>query len=147
VVVFDEPIPGIIPAQLPTVGLLDEMKAAKTLDQSSLFTSVGYGDTQFTNGPGGHQTTHPQARWHSVGTYNSISPTYLFMSQHLKKGEGGTCNGDSGGPNFIGGGSGETPIIAAITVRGDIYCKATNAALRIDTPTALGFLGDYVTLP
>ena len=147
VVVFDDPIPGIVPAQLPTVDLLGEMKAARTLGQSSLFTAVGYGDTQFVGGPGGQTTTHPQARWYAVGTYNALSSTYLFISQHLKKGEGGTCNGDSGGPNFIGGGPGETPIIAAITVRGDIYCRATNAAFRIDHPTVLSFLADYVTLP
>ena len=145
-VVFAEPIPGITPAQLPTAGLLDEMKASKTLSSTS-FTAVGYGDTQFTNGPGGHTTTHPQARFSSVSSFNSLSAGFLHLSQHLKKGDGGTCNGDSGGPNFIGAGDDETSIIAGITTTGDIYCKSTNVDTRLDTPTARDFLDDYVTLP
>ena len=146
VVVFDQPIVGITPAQLPTAGLLDEMRAEKTLS-STLFTAVGYGDTQFINGPGGHTTTHPQARNYSVSTFNSLSVAHLHLSQHLKKGEGGTCNGDSGGPNFIGAGADETSIIAGITVTGDIYCKSTNVDFRLDTQVARDFLDDYLTLP
>jgi hypothetical protein len=146
VVVFDEPIVGITPAQLPSAGLLDQMKADQSLP-STPFTSVGYGDTQFTNGPGGHTTTHPQSRNFAVGSFNSLATGYLHLSQHLKKGEGGTCNGDSGGPNFIGAGSGETPVIAGITITGDIYCKATNVDFRLDTPAARDFLDDFVALP
>jgi secreted trypsin-like serine protease len=146
VVVFDEPIPGITPAGLPTAGQLDQMQAAKILT-STLFTAVGYGDTQFTSGPGGHTTTHLQARNYSVSTFNSLSAAHLHLSQHQKKDEGGTCNGDSGGPNFIGAGEDETSVIAGITVTGDIYCKATNVDYRLDIPTARDFLDDYVVLP
>lgn len=146
VVVFDLPIVGITPAQLPTAGLLDEMQAAKTL-ASTPFTAVGYGDTQFTNGPGGHTTTHPQARNVAVSTFSSLSSAFLHLGQSLKKGDGGTCNGDSGGPNFIGADAGETSVIAGITITGDTYCKATNVDLRLDTPTARDFLDEFVTLP
>ena len=146
VVVFDEPIPGIVPAELPTAGLLDEMQAAHTL-RSTLFTAVGYGDTQYINGPAGHTTSHPQARHHSVSSFNSLGAAHLHLSQHLKKGDGGTCDGDSGGPNFIGAGAGETSIIAGITVTGDIYCKATNVDFRLDTQIAREFLDDHVELP
>ncbi len=143
VIVLDKPVRGIAPAQLPTAGLLDQMR----LTQSSRFTAVGYGDTQFVNGPGGHTTTHPQSRSYSVSTFNSLSVAHLHLSQHLKKGEGGTCNGDSGGPNFIGAGADETSIIAGITVTGDIYCKATNVDFRLDTQVARDFLDDFVALP
>ncbi len=146
VVVLPSPIPNITPAQLPTARLLDAMQADKTL-RDTLFTAVGYGDTQFVNGPGGHTTTHPQARNYSVSTFNSLSAAHLHLSQHLKKDEGGTCNGDSGGPNYIGAGADETSVIAGITVTGDIYCKSTNVDYRLDTPTARDFLDDYVTLP
>ena len=146
VVVFDEPIPGIVPAQLPTAGLLDQMKAARTL-ASTRFTAVGYGDTEYVNGPGGHDNDHPQARHYAVSTFSSLSSARLHLSQHLKKGEGGTCAGDSGGPNFIGAGADETSIVAGITVTGDTYCKATNVILRLDTQPVRDFLDDYVTLP
>lgn len=147
VVVFREPIPGIPPARLPTANLLDQMSAAGTLNQSTLFTSVGYGDTEFVNGPGGQTTTHPQARNYAVGSFNSLTSSYLHLSQHTKKGEGGTCSGDSGGPNFLGAGADETDIIASITTTGDTYCSSTNVGYRLDTQAARDFLDDYVTLP
>jgi secreted trypsin-like serine protease len=147
VVVFPEPIPGITPARLPTASLLDQMRAAGTLDQSSLFTSVGYGSTEFVNKPGGQTTTYPHTRNYAIGPFNSLTSSFLHLSQHTKKGEGGTCYGDSGGPIFLGAGANETDIIAGIITTGDTYCRSTNVGYRIDTEAARDFLDDYVTLP
>ncbi len=145
VVVFDPPITGIAPARLPTAGMLDQMKAAGTLNQGTKFTAVGYGDSEFINGPGGHTTTHLQARNFAVGSFNSLTSAYLHLTQN--SGNGGTCNGDSGGPNFLGAGVNETSIIAGTTITGDTYCKSTNVDLRLDTTLARDFLAPYVTLP
>lgn len=145
VVVFPTAIPGIVPASLPTAGLLDQLWASGALDQSSQFTSVGYGDSAFINGPGGKTTTHLQARNTAVGSFNSLTAAYLHLSEN--SGNGGTCNGDSGGPNFLGAGSGETSVIAGTTITGDTYCGSTNVDFRLDTPTARAFLQNYVTLP
>jgi hypothetical protein len=41
-------------------------------------------------------------------------------------GDGGTCYGDSGGPNFLCTGPTETEIIAGITITGGSLCKSTN---------------------
>jgi len=60
---------------------------------------------------------------------------------------GGTCNGDSGGPNFLGAGADETRIIAGLTSSGDTYCKATSVTYRLDTPAVRQFLAQYVPLP
>ncbi len=144
-VVLDTAVPGITPARLPTAGLLDDMKTAGTLNQDSQFTSVGYGDAEFVTGPGGQTTTHLQARYFSVGSFNALTSGYLHLTQNGDN--GGTCNGDSGGPNFLGGGANETPIIAGLTTTGDTYCHATNVSYRVDTPTARAFLDDYVTVP
>jgi secreted trypsin-like serine protease len=57
------------------------------------------------------------------------------------------CYGDSGGPNFLGSGSGETNIIAGTTITGDTPCHSTNVDYRLDTPSARSFLRNYVTLP
>ena len=145
VVVLDAPVAGITPAQLPSAGLLDQMKAAGTLNQASQFTAVGYGDSEFVNGPGGQTTTHLQARHDAVSAFNSLSPAFVHLTQNA--GNGGTCNGDSGGPNFLGADAGETSIIAGITITGDTHCKSTNVDFRLDTATARDFLDDYVTVP
>jgi hypothetical protein len=63
------------------------------------------------------------------------------------KGDAGTCYGDSGGPNFLGAGAGETSIVAATTITGDSMCRATNVTYRLDTASARSFLKTYVTLP
>jgi len=145
VVVFPSAIEGISPARLPVAGLLDQMKGAGTLTQATQFTPVGYGDSAFVNGPGGQTTTHLQARNYTVGSFNSLTSAYLHLSQN--SGSGGTCNGDSGGPNFLGAGAGETQIIAGLTVTGDTYCNSTNVDYRLDTAAARSFLGPYVILP
>jgi len=62
-------------------------------------------------------------------------------------GDGGTCYGDSGGPNFLEVGDSETNIVAGTTITGDFMCRATNVDYRMDTPSARSFLEQFVTLP
>jgi hypothetical protein len=38
-------------------------------------------------------------------------------------------------------------LVVAIGVGGDFACTAMDAALRLDTPSARAFLGQYVALP
>jgi hypothetical protein len=78
-----------------------------------------------------------------TGPRGSIS----IPSSGPARGDGGTCYGDSGGPNCLGAGATETNIVAATTITGDFMCCATNVDYRLDTPSARGFLGQYVTLP
>jgi secreted trypsin-like serine protease len=141
VVVFDKPIKGIEPAQLPTLGQFDNV--AK--DQQ--FTAVGYGGQEAVNQPGGPVIGYLDTREYAVSTFNAVGPGYLRLSQNPATGNGGTCYGDSGGPNFLGAGSAETDIIAGITITGDSLCKSTNVIYRLDTESARAFLANYVTLP
>jgi secreted trypsin-like serine protease len=140
VVVLDED-PGIEPAQLPTAGLLDD------LARGTKFTSVGYGATAVTVGPGGPSLTYDDIRNKAVGTLNAVNKTLLRISQNAARGNGGTCYADSGGPNFLWDGQGETVTVAATTSSGDRLCRATNVVYRLDTESARTFLGQYVTLP
>lgn len=135
VIVFARAIRGITPASLPSEGLLDRLSLH---DQQ--FTAVGYGVHE--NG-----TRERNDRWRSVSSFHSLTDAWLRLSQNPATGDGGTCYGDSGGPNFLGAGADETPIIAALTVTGDAFCKALNATYRLDTETARSFLGVFVTLP
>lgn len=141
VVVLDKPVKGITPARLPAAGSLSNLPG----DQQ--FTSVGYGAQAVTNGPGGKTFHYADIRYVSTGTLNSINPAWLRISQNPATGNGGTCYGDSGGPNFFGAGPTETNIVAATTITGDTPCRSTNVDYRLDTASARGFLKQYVTLP
>ena len=136
VVVLDDPV-GIAPAALPPRGSLSD------LPHEQRFTSVGYGAYEVTNGPGGHQFLYDDVRMVARGTLNAINKSWLRISMNPATGDGGTCYGDSGGPNFLG----NTNIIAATTITGDSVCRATNVDYRLDTRSARSFLGDYVALP
>lgn len=137
VVVFDKPIKGITPAQLPAADSLSNLSGSQE------FTSVGYGAYEVTNSPGGHRYLYNDARMVTTGTLNSINPAWLRISMNPSTGNGGTCYGDSGGPNFLG----DTDIVAATTVTGDAICRSTNVDYRLDTESARAFLGQFVTLP
>jgi secreted trypsin-like serine protease len=141
VVVFDKPIMDIEPAQLPTLGQFDSVA------NEQKFTAVGYGGQEAVNQPGGPVIGYLDTREYAVSTFNAVGPGYLRLSQNPATGNGGTCYGDSGGPNFLGAGSTETNIIAGITITGDSLCKSTNVIYRLDTESARTFLANYVTLP
>jgi hypothetical protein len=137
VVVFDEPVKGIAPAKLPTAGSLSNLSG------SQQFTSVGYGAYEVTNQPGGHQYLYNDVRMVATGTLNSTNASWLRISMNPSTGNGGTCYGDSGGPNFLG----TTDIVAATTITGDAVCRSTNVDYRLDTQSARAFLSRYVALP
>jgi hypothetical protein len=144
VVVFDRAVPGVAPARLPTAGLLDQLKASGAL-QSATFTSVGYGSLAPINGPGGKTYTYTDTRNQASGSFNSLTEAWLRLSQNPSTSDGGTCYGDSGGPNFLGG-AGST-LLVATTITGDTACRATNVDYRLDTAPAREFLGQFVPLP
>jgi Trypsin len=141
VVVLDEAVTGIAPARLPEAGSLSG------LPRGTKFTSVGYGAQSVTRGPGGHTYHYADIRYRGVGTLNTVTPSWLRISGNPATGDAGTCYGDSGGPNFLGAGPGETRIVAGTTITGDAICRATNVDYRLDTHTARAFLADYVRLP
>ena len=137
VVVLDKDVRGITPARLPKAGSLGSLSG----DQQ--FTSVGYGAYEVTNEPGGHRYLYNDVRMFATGTLNSINPAWLRISMNPSTGNGGTCYGDSGGPNFLG----DSNLIASTTITGDAICRSTNVTYRLDTRAARAFLRDYVKLP
>ena len=141
VVVLDKPVKGITPARLPAANSL------ANLSGSQQFTPVGYGAQEVSSGHGPKQFHYADIRYMATGTLNSINQSWLRISMNPAKGDGGTCYGDSGGPNFLGAGATETNIVASTTITGDMFCRSTNVTYRLDTPSARNFLDDYVTLP
>src|SRR3954454_2501932 len=130
VVVLDKPVKGITPARLPAADSLSGLSGTQQ------FTSVGYGAYEVTNSPGGHQYLYDDVRMVATGTLNSINKTWLRISMNPSTGNGGTCYGDSGGPNFLG----TTNIVAGITITGDSICRSTNVVYRLDNESASRFL-------
>jgi V8-like Glu-specific endopeptidase len=137
VVVFDKEVKGIAPAKLPKAGSLSNLSG------SQQFTSVGYGAYEVTNQPGGHQYLYNDVRGVATGTLNTTTQSWLKVSMNPSHGDGGTCYGDSGGPNFLG----TSNVLAATTITGDAVCRSTNVDYRLDTASARNFLAPYVALP
>jgi secreted trypsin-like serine protease len=140
-VVLDQS-PGVAPAQLPRVGLLGNMK--KQL-RSQTFTTVGYGGVRETKRKGQKAIFYDSTRRYALQSFSSLQSAWLSLSMNPSHGDGGTCYGDSGGPHFLGGTSSD--LLVAITVTGDAACRASDKTYRLDTPSARGFIGNYVSLP
>ena len=141
VVVLDKAVKGVTPARLPAAGSLSN------LPSNQGFTSVGYGAQSVTidHGPTFH---YADIRYVATSdTLFTINKAWLRISMNPTLGDGGTCYGDSGGPNFLGAGSSETNIVAATTITGDFMCRATNVVYRLDTTSARSFLAPFVSLP
>jgi Trypsin len=143
-VVLLDVAPGIAPAQLPTEGLLDEL-GHKAL-RSATFTVVGYGTVREdkTGGPHGLVPIDGVRRF-ALGTFRSLQPAWLSLSQQPSTGDGGACFGDSGGSLFLGGATSNQ--LVSITSTGDAQCRASAKSYRIDTASAREFLGEFVDLP
>jgi V8-like Glu-specific endopeptidase len=143
VVVFDNPIPGIRPARLPTAGMLDQLAASGTL-AASTFTPVGYGSVMPTDG--GQKFHYSDTRRRTSISFEKLTGTWLKLTEDRAKKDGGTCYGDSGGPNFLGGPTSD--MLVATTISGDDdACKDANLDYRLDTPVARKFLAKFVALP
>jgi len=141
VVVLDKAVKGITPARLPKLGQLDSLKVGDGI------TAVGYGAQSVTMGAGGANFHYADIRYVATGSVNAMNAAWIRASMNPATGDGGTCYGDSGGPNFLGAGAGEPNIVAGTTITGDFVCRATNVDYRMDTESARSFLADYVTLP
>ena len=132
-------VQGVTPATLPACRLLDELSAQNGLKNAS-FTNVGYGVQNRVVGGGVpyFQDMNPIPRMFSFSSFNALNGGYLRLSQNPSTGNGGTCFGDSGGPNFmmVNG----RQVIVSITITGDSVCRSTNVAYRLDTVSAQSFL-------
>ena len=129
---------GVTPATLPTCGLLDQLVAQNGL-KNAVFTAVGYGLQNRVVGGGVpyFQDVNPIPRMYAFSSFNSLNGGYIRLSQNPSTGNGGTCFGDSGGPNFLTVNGQQ--ILAAITITGDSVCRSTNVDYRTDTSSAQAF--------
>ena len=139
VLILQRNVNGVTPAALPSCGLLDQLVAQNGL-KTAMFTSVGYGvqNRVVSGGVPFFQDINPVPRMYSFSSFNSLNGGYLRLSQNPSTGNGGTCFGDSGGPNFLTVNGRQ--LIVSITITGDSVCRSTNVDYRLDTLSAQGFL-------
>jgi len=137
---------GIVPAVLPAAGLLDQLSKKNGL-KDTVYTAVGYGLQDRVTGGGRpfFQDANPVPRMFAFSSFNALNPGYLRLSMNPANGNGGTCFGDSGGPNFLTVNGVRT--LVAITITGDAVCRATNVDYRLDIQSARTFLAPYLDLP
>jgi hypothetical protein len=145
VIVFDTPVPGVTPASLPTAGQLDQL-GAPGLSQASI-NLVAYGISRFLGGQDGGGRPRPDftstgTRMLAQQTFTSLTPAWLRLRMN---GGAEVCTGDSGSPSLIGN------VVAGITVGESSLsggqCQSQVWDMRVDTPSARAFLGQYVALP
>lgn len=140
-VVFDAPIPGITPATLPTAALLDELGPRGLEDE--VFPVVGYGISTLlggADGGGAPRIDRNSAGIRKTGDWRFLSLTSDWVRFDMQDAQ--ACTGDSGAPTFLG----HTSLAVGILV-GAIACMTLGSDVRLDTPLARAFLGQYVTLP
>jgi hypothetical protein len=140
VVVLDEPVEMDEYGELPTLDQLDVLKPRA----STTFTSVGYGlQVSFSNpNPPNSSALRDRlvATPHLVQINRGIVGDYaMILSNNAKT--GGTCFGDSGGPNFLG----DSNVIAGVTSFGlNSSCGGTGGVYRIDRQDDLDFINSFL---
>ena len=132
---------------LPSYGALPSLGLADRIGKGAEITSVGYGIQELIPSPGGKVLFRDGFRMRAqssiVSDQNRLAPEFLKLSAKPTGDNGGTCFGDSGGPNFQSG----TNIILGINsfvTNGN--CSGVTYSYRADTAAARAFLAPWVAL-
>lgn len=133
-------------ATLPRVGDLDKLSRRRGL-QDLTFTAVGYGLQKSFPDAAGWKTQSDRVRMlatpHLVQINTGFTGDFsLLLSNNANT--GGTCFGDSGGPNFIGG----TNVVGAVTSYGiNGNCAGTGGVFRMDRANVQDWLRSVPGFP
>lgn len=147
VVVLDQSVSMATYGALPTLGLLDPYKTARGQNKLT-FTSVGYGmQASFPDAAGWkdiankvRMVAHP--RLVQIGVPGVGGDFSIVLSNNANT--GGTCFGDSGGPNFFK----DTNIVAGVTSYGvNSNCAGSGGVYRVDTKDDLDWLATFGVYP
>ena len=143
VVVLDEPVYLEEYAVLPELDQLDSLDGQRG-QKDVTFTAVGYGLQKAFPDAASWKTEALRLRMVSYPKLISINTPYtgdasIILSNNAHT--GGTCFGDSGGPNYIG----STKVIAGVTSFGkNSTCAGTGGVYRIDRADDLAFIGSFL---
>ena len=147
VVVLDTPVTDVGLAALPTAGLVDTLKNKTPVD------FVGYGVQYQAKIPGNalpqpppyYRWTGPRIRMYAPSELVSgkfvHSAEYLRLALNPGGGSGGTCFGDSGGPDLLGGTNTVLGVNSYVT---NVNCSGVGYSARVDVPQTLAWVQSFL---
>lgn len=150
VVVFTSPLSTSVVseyANLPSAGLVDTLPNKTTAD------FVGYGVQVQAKIPGSlvpkpppfFRWTGPRIRLHATGELISgnfkLSGEFIRFSLSPGGGSGGTCFGDSGGPDLLGG---TNTVLAVNSFVTNFNCSGVGYSQRVDIPEVLAWITSFM---
>jgi hypothetical protein len=147
IVVLDEPMFMDTYAELPAAGMVD------TLANKTAIDFVGYGVQYQAKIPGSdlpqpppyYRWTGPRARYYAPSTF--VSGKFSFSDENMRLslnpggGKGGTCFGDSGGPDLLGG---TETVLAVNSFVTNINCSGVGYSSRVDIPEVLDWIYSFM---
>ena len=146
VVVLDKKIKLKQYGALPALNALDKLKTTRGL-QDVTFTAVGYGLQQSFPDAASWKEHNVKIRMvaypHLIQINGGIAgDSSLLLSNNANT--GGTCFGDSGGPNFIG----DSNVVGGVTSFGmNGTCGGTGGVYRVDRADDLNWLASFGVTP
>jgi hypothetical protein len=147
IVVLDEAVNVGGFAALPTAGLADTLKNKTSID------FVGYGVKDQAQIPGNllpqpppyYRWGGPRTRYYAPSEL--VSGNFVHSDEFMKLalnpggGSGGTCFGDSGGPDLLGG---TDTVLAVNSYVTNVNCSGVGYSFRVDTPEVLGWINTFL---
>lgn len=142
VIVLSQPVTGIGFAALPSPNQVDSLKNKTKVD------FVGYGvSEQIMKYPG----QPPRDRWGGprVRLYapsELVSGEFVHSAEYMRLalnpggGSGGTCFGDSGGPDLL---SGTNTVLAVNSYVTNVNCGGVGYSARVDVPEVLAWINSF----
>jgi hypothetical protein len=141
IVVLDEPVYLDEYAQLPAAGVVDTLKNKTDVDL------VGYG-VQYKEGvgmPPRPRWTGPRVRLYAPSQLVSgkfvHSDEFMRLSLNHSQGKGGTCFGDSGGPDLL---AGTDTVLAVNSYVTNANCAGVGYSSRVDIPEVLEWINSFL---
>jgi hypothetical protein len=146
IVVLDKPIKKKVVgeyAELPEAGLVD------TLMNKTAIDFVGYGvQEQIMSYPG----ENPYDRWTGLrirlyAPSELVSGDFVHSAEYMRLalnpggGSGGTCFGDSGGPDLLGG---TNTVLAVNSYVTNVNCSGVGYSARVDIPEVLDWINGFL---
>ena len=142
IIVLSEPVPAEVVSQyaaLPSEGLVD------TLVNKTGVDFVGYGVQEQNVGGGPPVWTGLRNRLFAPSEL--VSGTFKHSDEFMKLalnpggGSGGTCFGDSGGPDLL---AGTNTVLAVNSYVTNSNCSGVGYSARVDTPDVLAWINSFL---
>lgn len=137
---FDPGVFGVLPTE---AGQFDDLKSGHK--NGAYFTSVGYGLQESFPDQSSYDAHNEKIRMVAepfllnINAPGMTGDFAMLLSNNYVT--GGTCYGDSGGPNFIQ----DTNLVAGITSFGmNIHCAGTGGVFRTDQQDLLDFVTPFL---